>query len=488
MEFNGITFEVFPFAPLVDIKESLSWLTDIIRPADGIGSEQAISVRPIPRQGFVYNVPLKTEKEQSRFATLMHGWSKRYYGLPVWFEKEIHTAEIETDEETITFDTRYADYRDSSLAIIWKSLTEYEVVEIDTVETTVLNLASPVVNNFTGTKFIMPLRIAQMNNPARMSNPVASYGPVQVSFLVKDNVLLTGFEPEQTYNDLPVLLAGSKQLSGSLKESSIDSDSFVQDYESGDFNFISDSEFNLNLQSWGFVNETKEAMWNFRLFLHSLYGRQKCIWVPTFKKDLTQYATIGSSDTSVSIENIKLTDNMGLNDLRTHLAFKFPDNSILTREITEIAEAGEDEETVTIDSSLGVEVEVDECMISFLDCCRMASDNVEINHLVPNKHYCNLSLMAVPEPAPVDLPTGYTITASLIDYMGHGATLDPTGSIPVEEGSDLGFTVTNPGEDLIAYKIDEGEFVYLEFDNPTLYTLENIQADHTILFITTSFG
>jgi hypothetical protein len=82
----------------------------------------------------------------------------------------------------------------------------------------------------------------------------------------------------------------------------------------------------------------------------------------------------------------------------------------------------------------------------------------------------------------------YTITSSLTDYMGNGATLDPDGESVVSAGEDLEFTVTNPGTDLIAVQIDEGEFAYLGSDNPTTYTLENIQADHTILFITTGAG
>jgi len=482
-EFDGITFEVFSFAPQVDIKETLESLTDIIVAKNG--SEQRISVRPVPRQGFVYNIPLKTEKEQSRFAALMHGWQKLYFGLPIWIEKTLHTADITATDETITVDTTYSDYRDESLAIIWQSLTSYEVVEIDTVEDAVLNLASPIVNNFTGTKFIMPLRIAQVNSTAQLSNPSANFATVQINFTEKDNVLLTGFSAEQTYLDLPVLMVGSKHLNGSPKASSIDSDSFEHDYSIGDFDYISDSDFNLNAQRWGFVNETKQQMWEFKLFLHSLNGRQGAMWVPTYKKDLVQSATIGSSDTEISVENIKLTDNMGLNNLRTHLAFIFPDDTVLCREITNIAEDDDDTEIITIDSALGIEVGVGDCFVSFLDCCRLASDIAEINHIIPYKNSCNLGFLAIPEPEPLpEDPTYYTITASLVDGAGNGASLDPEGEIPAEEGSDMEFEVTNPGTDEIYVKIDDGGYSYLGVDNPTLYTLEDIQADHTVLFET----
>ena len=83
---------------------------------------------------------------------------------------------------------------------------------------------------------------------------------------------------------------------------------------------------------------------------------------------------------------------------------------------------------------------------------------------------------------------GYTVTASITDYMGGGATLDLEGSISVSSGANLAFTVTNPGENLIAVQIDGGDFSYLGYANPTEYTLEDITADTVIHFITTGAG
>jgi len=69
---------------------------------------------------------------------------------------------------------------------------------------------------------------------------------------------------------------------------------------------------------------------------------------------------------------------MGLNALRTNLAFIFSDGSMLLREITGISEVDDDEEQISIDSSLGQEIAVGGCMISFLDKYRLTDDKVEI--------------------------------------------------------------------------------------------------------------
>jgi len=394
---TGIRMIVFAFCPEVEITEVLEWLTDILTPVDGIGSEQRISVRQVPRQSFTFSISLKTEQEQSRFEAAMFGWQKRYFGLPIWTERVIHTGDIDADDETITVDTTNADFRDDSYAIIWKSLTEYEAVKITVATAGSLTLESPVVNNYTGTKFILPCRIVQVTAPVRKSNPVASVMIAEINFAVKDNVLLTGYVPEETYKDLPVLLVGSKQFGGTPKESESDSDSFLQDYESGDFDYLSDSEFNMISQKWGFVNTTREQCWNFRLFLHSLYGRQGTFWSPTYKKDLEQADTIGAADTDFQIENIKLAENMTFNSLRTHLAFIFLSGTVLYREITGIVESDDDIEIISIDSALGVQVEPGECMISFLDSCRLATDSVRLDWFFFDKNKVETPFLAVKE-------------------------------------------------------------------------------------------
>jgi hypothetical protein len=78
----------------------------------------------------------------------------------------------------------------------------------------------------------------------------------------------------------------------------------------------------------------------------------------------------------------------------------------------------------------------------------------------------------------------YTVFAFLTDNAGNGATLDPEGSTIVSIGSDLDFTITNPGGDNVYVAIDGGDAEYIDSSNPTEYTLENIQADHSLLFTT----
>ena len=124
---------------------------------------------------------------------------------------------------------------------------------------------------------------------------------------------------------------------------------------------------------------------------------QGTVWVPTYKDDLAQASIIGAADTSFQIENIKLTDNMTFNTLRTHLAFIKPDGTTYYREITGIVELNDNIEVISIDAFLGEEIAVGGCMICFLDLCRRASDVAKIDWFFFDHNNINETYMAVVE-------------------------------------------------------------------------------------------
>ena len=54
-------------------------------------------------------------------------------------------------------------------------------------------------------------------------------------------------------------------------------------------------------------------------------------------------------------------------------------------------------DVVTIDSALGIEVEDGDCIISFLDLCRQASDVINIDWTETDRNKINQIFMAVAE-------------------------------------------------------------------------------------------
>jgi hypothetical protein len=388
---TGTRVTLFPYKPLLPVNESLEWLTDILQAKDG--SEQRISVRQIPRQGFRVSCRFESHQDQARLDALLFATQKRTWGLPIWPEAVLHTATITAGATTITVDTTNADFRDDSMAVIWKSESENEVVRIDTVAAGVLNLQTPVAGTFTGSKFILPCRITQMNTSISRKDAPGSGSSADFSFVIRDNVLLTGYAAATTYKSLSVLTQAT-YVSGGEQDKTSDADIIIADYETGAFDIYSDNLFNKNSQAHLFRNFTKAAAWDNRKFLHSLLGQQGVVWIPSFKDDMVLTDTIAPTDTAFNIQNVGLAEHMGLNALRTHLAFIFTNGTILFREIMGITESGV-EEIVSIDTALGVEVPVGGCKICFLDKYRLSSDRVDIKWQHMGWNQCGVQFLRV---------------------------------------------------------------------------------------------
>ena len=386
---TGTRVAVFPFEPSLPLLEGLECLTDIITSKDG--SEQRMTIRPTPRQRFQFNSLLKTEQEQARLDALLFQWMKRTWGVPIWGEVEEHTADIDVDDTVINLDTTNADFRDDSYAIIWQSFDSYESIKIATVADASLTLETPVLNSWTGLKWIMPLRIGYMIGPAPWDIDTDTFGHFKGVFIIKDNKLITTYSAPTEYEGLPVLPA---TLVEDGLENSVDSESHFIEYGIDSFTMFSDSDFNKYTQRHIFRSDTKAKVWAFREFLHYLYGRRNPVWIVSDKNDFQQTQTLGAAETEVTVANVGWARNMTLNTLRTHIAFTLSDGTQYFREITGITTSG-DEEIIGFSSALGVELEVGDCVISMLDKCRLTEDNVEMEWVEPGTLICRTNFTRV---------------------------------------------------------------------------------------------
>ncbi|KKN70964.1 hypothetical protein LCGC14_0425660 [marine sediment metagenome] len=381
------------------ILETLEWKTSILKAFNG--TEQRIKSRQSPRQFFKLRLFFDTDKKNSQYEAMLFSRQKETWLIPVWSEFIEHTTNIDMHDTMITVDTTFADYRANNKALIWKSETEYEFVAILSVTDSLLTLDPnySVQNSYTGTKLIMPVRTAYMvsrNQKSKFSSPVAF---VDAVFAVTDNTDIAGYTQAADYDSLNLLVVPAF-MEGVHLESS-DADSITLDYGTGVFSVVSDSLFNFLSQSHIFYNDTKQEAWEFRQFLYSLDGRQKTVLIPTFRDDLAQVSSIDidPADTSVTIENILLAKNMGLNDLRTYVGFYFPvTNVLIVRKITGIAELGPDQERIDFDVNLDLAAAVSagDCKICFVDKCRLSSDKVEIQWLRSHYNQCATNFMRVP--------------------------------------------------------------------------------------------
>lgn len=392
----GFDATVLFWRPQNNVKETLEWKTEILKAHDG--TEQRIKIRQSPRQFFKYELFLPTDLLNTWFDSQLHRWLKSKWLVPIWTDFVEHSGTINKYDTTITVDTTNADFRAANKAIIWVSTDEYEVVKINTVANSQLNLYTnyPVLNNYTGTKYIIPVREAYMTMSVEKSRFRQAVAKVNLVFKIFDNINLTGYVPDDNYDGLPLLINPS--FMGDVHIESSNPDIILIDYETGTFEIISNTTFNITSQQHTFINNNKAACWNFRKFLYSLNGRQKAVLIPTFRDDLTLVGTIVGGQTTFTVENISLTNNMGFNSLRTYIGFYFPDTGeLITRKITNIEEVNSSTERITIDAAISVTdaISAGDCRICFIDKCRLESDKIEIDWLRPYENSCETKFMRI---------------------------------------------------------------------------------------------
>jgi len=370
--------EVFPHVPLLPMRETLEWHTNIITAKDG--SEQRICIRKEPRQGFEFAFQLFTEHNRTKFDASLFTWQKRWWFLPVWADKAEHMATITAGDETITVDTTNKDYREEWFGIVWKNLNSFELFKINSFTDSVITLNAPMNNTFTGKKYIMPLRVAQMVSPIQNSRTPLGDGfeQMSVNFLCKYGVELTDYAADVTYNDIPVLMKPAV-VKGGTQEIQSDARFTIADNIAGGFDYFSDETFNKVLRPHIFQKDSLSDIWDFRQFLHYLKGQQNVVWIPSWRNDLQQSRTITVGTTDLYVENCNLFRNIGANNLRKHLCFWFPDGSYLFREVESISYESDAEELITIDSPLGVVVNVGDCIICWMEKHRLSDDKVALN-------------------------------------------------------------------------------------------------------------
>ena len=387
---TGSRLTLFQWEPLQLIKETLEWFTDILVVKDG--TEQRIALRKIPRQSFNFDAYFKDEFVQSIFDAELFKWQKLTWGIPVWFELEENEQALSIGDTVLNVDTDYADYIVGGLVIIWQAYNNFEVGKIDSFTSSTITLTAGLDNDFSGLKWIMPVKTAQLRATVKHQDTPDGFSHASFDFIVKDNSEITGFSAETSYKGSVVLTKATLVSPSQSKVS--DGDLRITDYQTGAFTIYSDSDFNKDTATHEFRHTTKQECWEFRQFLHSLYGMQKICFIPTFERDMVLADTIGSSDTSFRVVNIGLSDNMGFNDLKNNIAFVFPDGTFLFREITGISESL-DNDFISIDSSLGVEVAPGDSEISFLDKCRLSNDKIIIDWRHSGWHEVKLNFLKV---------------------------------------------------------------------------------------------
>jgi hypothetical protein len=378
-----ILYQLWPFRPQIPAQETLEWLTDMLASRTG---EQRIALRSAPRQLLAYS-----------FRTLpaMLGWAKAFaqrragapLSIPIWIEQQV-VGNIGSADTTIACDTTWGDWRVGVGVMIWEDWDNHVIAIVTAVSDTQLTLLGAVGQDFTRPT-IAPIRSALATEGFQVRRDT-TYQDVSAKFQSLDNIFLDGDAGYPQYQGLDVLDETPK-LIADISESIVRAAEYV-DNGFGPIaveTLLTYADFG---QMLGFHEYRGARLWRRRVWLHSLMGKQKPFWLPSFNMDLALQATIGASDTVITVKSIGPASVYG----GKQIAFFLKDGTTFFRQIDDIANAGDDDD-LTISSSLGQSVTAaDIGVLCFMTKVRLNADSVNIEHQFDDASTVSVAVTEVP--------------------------------------------------------------------------------------------
>jgi hypothetical protein len=357
--------ELIPHPATEPMTESLEWLTDLLTSIDG--TDTATQIRVAPRQSFSFGVVVD---DPAAYVNEAYRSADDQWAVPVWYEAQQAGYDISggwdlnwnqdwDGRAIIVIDETLGDFRDESLAIVWKSATNYRLLDVKSVESGRLVLADSSDERYNG--LLMPVRVGR----ARVTRDAnAALANISVSFNADDNAAITVSAPSQYLSD--DIFTDEPLLSSEYLTDEYQTRMDLIDNTTGVISTYTPWTNNRIVRQHRTVRHGLSDGRDLRELLHRRAGRYRPFWMTHHENNLVAVA-VGTGTLDVT----------GYDESRTHISV-LANGSHLYRAITSTSDEGGGVTRLNI-TDLGVTLgEIDS--VSYLGLWRLAADRVEISH------------------------------------------------------------------------------------------------------------
>lgn len=357
------------------VVERLSWLTEIL--ANSRGAEQRRSLRIAPRKTYEARF-VAAGRERALFDLAMAGWGRKVWAIPVWPDVQLLAAPVPAGSLRITCRTEGFDFRQGGLAMLrGETAFDTEAVEIADVDATGLSLKRVTQQSWPPQTRLYPVRSARLTAMPETTRRTDSLLETEASFDLAEGADWPAMLPTATYRGRPVVEGRpdeSKDLTHSYERLVLTLDNLTG------LPAVTDTagrSFVLHQHRWALAGRGAQAAW--RSFMYGLRGRAVPVWVPTHAQDLQLAEAAAGS--LLKVHKVGYA-RFGLGTPgRRDIRIERIDGGVLYRRITAAVENGPVEE-LSIDDDLPHTLQPEDvARISYMALCRLASDDVELQHL-----------------------------------------------------------------------------------------------------------
>lgn len=438
------------------VTERLEFLTDVIRAQEG--AEQRRCLRVLPRRTIEADFLLRGP-ERTFYDLFINRLGGATMMIPLyWDVTALSAATVATTTTRIDFDNTLREFAVGLAIIMGKTALDYEVVEIESMDASGVNLADPTTRSWPVGSKLMPLRrgiIDDVGTPTFLAGGVAT---ISARFLLTvPNLWTPPGDPAPVYDGRPVFLDEPNWVDPLT--TSYDRETVRLDTTLG-IPYQTDSLGRALLgQSHRWFLNGREKLAGFRDLLYRRKGRAGSFWLPTFKHDLRLTNSPGSGATQITVENVGYRYTGGPTSGRQYIAIKHSGGTILRKVTSVLPGLTAATERLNLDAPLGLALSPGQVLrISFADVARFDQDDFEIQHHagIDGLAECNATFRTFKAtrtaPLPISFPIPLGIQNGLPCGVGYALNLAGNDSGP-DAASATGLTINLlPGEYIVISK------------------------------------
>lgn len=379
---------IFSYKPSINYTENIEFLTDVIKTKT---SEQRICLRKNARVIFDFDVYFN-ESDFREIKAITRSIDKKTFVYPDWVSGT-SVGDVSGSDTEIYFDTTEGSYVVGNLLAIVSGegyIRTAKALEIYS-DRIVLenNLGEDLLNAKIYPAFLVFIKDGL--NIRRNVNSI-NFGTLSLQSILNFDYSSSLSYP--TYRTYPVLL-GCNPILGGI------SDTILQPMDVFD-NGSSNPEFEYNIYDLSrtftlnfTVNGNKERA-TLKKLIHTMKGRYKTFWIPSYHNDFTLAANIGISATTISVNAFGYGYYYRQGET-ADFVIEMNNGTYYYNRIT-ASTKDVDIEVFTLQSAFGATILMTNVKrIMFLHRVRFDSDNIQLRHLTGNITQCSTVVREVSE-------------------------------------------------------------------------------------------
>lgn len=359
------------------VAEHLDWLTAVQQAVDG--GEDREPLREAPRRAWEFDL-VEGRRERRIIENMVYDWKARVWAMPVMTDISLLADALPLGSDEVPVSTAGLDFVNGGLAMLWRDVASFELVEIDQVLADRLVLARPTLSAWARGTRLYPCRTARLTDAPvwrRKSDQVITS---RVRFQAAEPCDWPAIAPPTTYLGRPVLDWRTDE--GEDPTASSPRQEVVID---GDIGLVVvDDETGLAwpTQSHARVLYGRAQRAQHRSFLYWCQGRYREFWVPTWADDIELSGPVNGGSSTLFVVRSGITEHLRQQPGRRHLRIELKSGAVIYRQVLTSAVVDAQREQLLLNTPVGVGIQPAQVrQICWLALKRQASDHAEIVHV-----------------------------------------------------------------------------------------------------------